>query len=146
MVLQKRGNGWYGEGQADIHEEIARYASLNGYQADHFADAVCGCGSRQFGLSLDDNAGAAVRRCAECKMLHPIGDSSEYIDEAKLEDCACPCGQEALEISAGVSLYDGSRDVRWLYLGCRCPQCGLTAVYGDWKNECEDYQTLLTKV
>ena len=66
--------------------------------------------------------------------------------EAQLEECACPCGREAFKISAGVSLYEGSHDVRWLYLGCRCAQCGLTAVYGDWKNECEGYQTLLVKV
>lgn len=30
-------------------------------------------------------------------------------------------------------------DVRWLYLGCRCVTCGLTACYGDWKNEYPGY-------
>jgi hypothetical protein len=51
-----------------------------------------------------------------------------------------------LEITVGVSLYANSEDVRWLYLGCRCPQCGLTAVYGDWKCEFVAYDLLLKKV
>lgn len=77
---------------------------------------------------------------------HPIGDSANYLDEAELEECACPCGMEAFEITAGVSLYTNSEDVRWLYLGCRCPACGLTAVYGDWKNEFDNYRKLLALV
>ncbi|WP_193378329.1 hypothetical protein [Schlesneria paludicola] len=30
-------------------------------------------------------------------------------------------------------------------LGFRCTACGLTAVYGDWKNEYNGYQELLAK-
>ncbi len=146
MTLQKRGSQWYGDSQADVHGEITRYAALNGYRADHVADAVCMCGGRNFLLSLDEDAGVAVRRCAACKAAHPIGDSSQFMNEARLAECACPCGEEALEISVGVSLYNGSQDVRWLYLGCRCGSCGLTAVYGDWKNEHDDYRSLLAKV
>ena len=50
------------------------------------------------------------------------------------------------EISAGVALYQDSQDVRWLYVGCRCVCCGLTACYGDWKNEYPGYETLLRAV
>ncbi len=99
-----------------------------------------------FGLKLDDDAGVAVRRYGGCNTEHPIGDSDEYLDEAQLAECSCPCGHELFEISVGVALYDDSQDVRRLYLGCRCAQCGLTAVYGDWKNECEDYQSLLANL
>lgn len=146
MTHQKRGEHWYGSNHTDIHGEIMRYAGLNGYPAEHFADAICQCGGRHFRLSLDDDAGAAVRRCADCNGNHPIGDSSDYLDEAKPEECSCLCGQDVFEISAGVALYAGGQDVRWLYLGCRCISCGLTAVYGDWKNEHEGYPSLLAKV
>ena len=81
-----------------------------------------------------------------CMAEHPIGDSNEYLDEAELEECACPCGGKEFEITVGVSLYEESEDVRWLYLGCRCPKCGLTAVYGDWKNEFNGYRDLLARV
>jgi hypothetical protein len=141
-----RGEFRYGDGQTDIREELLRYSKLNAYVAHHFAHAVCKCGGKLFRLSLDDTEGAAVRKCRGCESEHAIGDSDEYLDEAELQECACPCGGEDLEITVGVSLYADSEDVRWLYLGCRCPKCGLTAVYGDWKNEFNGYRELLGRV
>ncbi len=146
MTLTKRGEYDYGDSQADIRDEILRYSTLNGYLAQHFADAVCKCSHRTFTLSLDDAAGVAVRTCAACGVIHPMGDSDQFMQEAQPEECACPCGKERFEITIGVSLYDDSRDMRWLYLGCRCPGCGLTAVYGDWKNEFEGYEEFLSRI
>ena len=146
MTLTKRGKYSYGDSQADIRDELLRYSKANAYVAEHFADAVCKCGGILFRLGLDDNEGAAVRTCIACKADHSIGDSDEFLEEAELGECACPCGQEEFEISVGVSLYEGSEDVKWLYLGCRCPKCGLTAVYGDWKNEYIGYKELLARV
>ncbi|WP_437811115.1 hypothetical protein [Sorangium sp. So ce1078] len=146
IVLKKRGKHWYGDSQADVREVLLRYSGDNAYLAHHFADAVCECGGTQFRLALDEAEGAAVRTCVACACDHPIADSDEYLEDAELEQCACPCGNEAFEITVGVSLYDESEDVRWLYLGCRCPTCGLAAVYGDWKNEFNGYQALLARV
>lgn len=146
MSLKKRGRYRYGDGQADIPEEILRYSRANGYVAEHFASATCPCGGRVFRLALDDTEGAAVRTCTACGQEHPMGDSAAYLADADLGECACPCGGETFEITVGVSLYAQSEDVRWLYLGCRCPSCGLTAVYGDWKNELEGYRALLARV
>ncbi len=146
MVLKKRGKYHYGDNQADIREDMLRYSKANIYQAQHFCDATCKCGGKLFKLALDETEGAAVRTCAQCISEHPIGDSGEYLEDAELEECACPCGGEEFEITVGVSLYEGSEDVRWLYLGCRCPKCGLAAVYGDWKNEFSGYQVLLNRV
>ncbi len=146
MTLHTRGAHRYGDDQADIRAELLRYSTANAYPVQHYADAVCRCGSRHFQLSLDDTEGAAVRRCAGCQQEHPMGDSEEYLEEATLEACACPCGADKFEITAGVSLYADSAAVRWLYLGCRCRQCGLTAVYGDWKNEFESYGELLANI
>jgi hypothetical protein len=146
MALEKRGKHFYGESQADIRTELLRYSERNGYAAEHFADATCKCGKKVFKLRLDDNQGAAVRTCVGCSAEHPIGDSDEFLDDADLGECACPCGCEEFEITVGVSIYEDSSDVRWLYLGCRCSKCGLTAVYGDWKNEFNGYQELLGRV
>jgi hypothetical protein len=146
MALKERGKYRYGDSQADIRNEVLRYSEENDYVAEHFADAVCKCGSKLFHLELDDNAGAAIRICVGCKTQHPIGDSEEFLEEAELNECGCPCGQEEFEITVGVSLYEGSEDVKWLYVGCRCPKCGLTAVYGDWKNEYIGYRELLARV
>jgi hypothetical protein len=146
MALRKRGKYYYGDSQADIRGEILRYSRRVKYLSQHYADPVCECGGKRFWLFLDDTQGAAVRACPACEAEHPIGDSDEFLEEADLEECACPCGNEEFEITVGVSLYADSEDVRWLYVGCRCPECGLTAVYGDWKNEYEGYQELLARV
>lgn len=146
MTLKTRGKYRYGDSQADIREELLCYSKKNAYVAQHFADAACKCGGKIFRLLLDDNEGAAVRICVACKDEHPMGDSDEYLEGAELGECACPCGNEEFEITVGVSLYDDSEDVKWLYVGCRCPRCGLTAVYGDWKNEYIGYRGLLDRV
>ena len=149
MALNKRGRFWYGDDQSDIRGEVLRYSTVNGsdgYPAHHFADAVCTCSNKQFRLLLDDNEGVAIRICTACGIEHPIGDSAEFMEEAELEECTCPCDGIQFEITAAVSLYPDSEDVRWLYLGCRCPACGLTAVYGDWKNEFNGYQALLSQI
>lgn len=145
MALTKRGKYRYGENQQDIREEVLRY-SASSYPAHHFAGAMCTCGGSLFRLQMDETEGVAVRGCVACGREHPIGDSAEYLEEAELDECECPCGGQEFEVTVGVSLYADSEDVRWLYLGCRCPQCGLTAVYGDWKNEFNDYRQLLAQV
>ncbi len=148
MALQKRGKWWYGDSQADIRDELIRVWKLNEYIPTQFADAQCVCGGRLFRLRLDEEAGAAIRVCTRenCAQSHPIADSDEYLEDADLEECACPCGEEKFEITVGVHLYEGSDDVKWLYLGCRCPSCGVTGNYGDWKNEFIDYRKLLARV
>ena len=146
MALRKRGKWRYGDSQADIRDEILRYSKRNEYIAHHFADAVCKCGGRLFVLRMDDAAGAAIRKCVSCLEEHPIGDSGDYLDETELQMFQCVCLENVFEITIGVSLFDDGEDVRWLYVGCRCPKCGLTGVYGDWKNEFNGYRELLARV
>lgn len=146
MALKKLGKHRYGENHADIREELRRYCEQNGYPAEHFADAIGACGAKIFRLSLDDTEGAAVRTCVACADAHPIGDSADYLENAEIGECACPCGDEDLELSVGVALYEESEDVRRIYVRCRCVKCGLTAVYGDWKNEFNCYKELLARV
>jgi hypothetical protein len=146
VTLQKRGRYRYGDGPDDVREEIRRYSKLAEYPAAHFADCACVCTGRRFRLSLDDTQGAAVRQCVACNTEHAIGDSADFLAGATLEEAECPCGTQAFEITVGVSLYVDSEAVRWLYLGCRCSKCGLVAVYGDWKNESDDFRVLLTQV
>src|SRR4051812_18967531 len=62
MALRSQGDYRYGDNQSDLRDEIARYSGVNGYPAQHYADAACRCGTRVFRLFFDDNEGAAVRR------------------------------------------------------------------------------------
>lgn len=146
VALWKKGKWWYSDAQSDIRGELARVGDLNEYVPTQFADAKCACGNRTFQLALDEDTGTAVRTCSKCKADHPIGDSDEYLEDADLQKSSCVCGKDVFEITIGVSLYDDSDDVSWLYVGCRCPSCCLTGCYGDWKNEFIDYRQLLKQV
>jgi hypothetical protein len=146
MSLRKRKGQAYGDVQADIPLYLFEYSTELGYPTQQYADAVCACSNRTFALALDETEGAAVRTCTACKLTHPMADSDEYLDAAELDECACPCGAEAFELTVGVSLYEGTNDVRWLYVGARCAKCGLIGCYGDWKNEFIDFTALLSRV
>jgi hypothetical protein len=112
MALKECGKYRYGESQADIRAEVLRYGKKNAYPAHPFADCLCACGGKRLRLLLDDAEGAAVRTFVGCDCVHPRGDSDEYLEEADLEGCACPCGGEEFQITADVSLYEGSEDAR----------------------------------
>lgn len=145
MAIHRRDDQFYADCQDDLPEVIRQY-SADGYPAEHFADAVCSCGCRSFELAVDENEGVAVRICTRCEAEHAIGDSDEYMEDAELEFCECLCDTAAFEITIGVALYAGSENVRWLYIGCRCLQCGLAGCYADWKNEYVGYRELLENV
>jgi hypothetical protein len=146
MALKKRGKYWYGDSQADIRGELVRYGKLDDEVPTQFKDVRCKCGSTTFRLQMDEEQGAAVRTCASCGAEHAIGDSDEYLKDANLEPRGCGCGGDAFEITVGVSLYEGSNDARWLYVGCRCPACGMLGNYGDWTSEFPDYAKLLERI
>ena len=146
MALKKRGKYWYGDSQADIRSELVRYGKADDEAPTQFKDVRCKCGSTTFRLQMDEEQGAAVRTCTECGTSQAIGDSNEYLKGANLEPRGCVCGGDVLEITIGVSLYEGSNDARWLYVGCRCPVCGVLGNYGDWTSEFPDYTRLLERV
>ena len=146
MALKKVGKYWYGDGPDDVRTEIVRYSKLNGYVAERFAESACTCGARAFRLESDEEAGAARRTCTACGTVQLMGDSAEYADEADLDFHSCICEAEAFELQSGVALYEGSQDVRWYYLGCRCVACRLVGVYADWKCEAGDAGEFLAAV
>ena len=146
MAIRQQDGHSYGDSQEDIRTKLIDYSEKNAYPATHFGDAVCVCGGRLFRLFVDEVEGAALRICSACSSSHPIGDSAEYLKGASLEECECLCGNGVFEITVGVALYGDSEDVRWLYIGCRCPKCGLTGCYGDWKNEFIGYRELLERI
>jgi hypothetical protein len=146
-MLRRNAEGYaVGDGADDLRAELVRYAQAS-YVPTRFADCVCAeCGAREFLLLIDENEGAAVRVCGTCGADWAIGDSGEFLDGAELEERECVCELPLFEITVGVALYEGSDDVRWLYVGCRCPACGVLGCYGDWKNEFNGVDALLARV
>jgi hypothetical protein len=146
MTLTKKGKFWYGTSPEDTRIEVRRYSALNGYEAVKFSASTCTCGSRTFKLDTDEDEGVAKRTCTGSGSSHLMGDSAGYVADAELQGHECVCGGTEFELTSGVALYEGSNDVRWYYIGCRCAQCHLTAVFADWKCEAGDADAFLAEV
>ncbi len=146
MAVRKKGKYYYGETQDDLIVEMKRYSRLNEYPVDQAVHAKCKCGGTFFELFLDDEEGVAQRKCVACDSLHTMADGNEYLADANPEQCICVCENPVFQITVGVSLYEDSDDVRWLYIGCRCRDCDLIGVYGHWANEFIGYQKLFAAV
>lgn len=146
MTLTRKGKHWYGSEDQDIRAAIQRFSEGNGYPATEYRASVCVCGSTLFRLFDDEDVGVARRDCVRCGQPHLMGDGAEYVEKAELEAHECLCGAEALAIQSGVALYPDSRDVRWLYIGCRCPQCQLVGVYAEWKWGAGDADAFMARV
>lgn len=146
MALVKKGKFWYGTAPEDVRAEVLRYSTRNGYVALRFGLSVCACNGKTFRLETDEDEGVARRTCMACGMAHFMGDSESFAADATLEAHECVCDGDAFELSSGVALYEGSNDVRWYYIGCRCSRCALTGVFADWKCEAGDADEFLAKV
>lgn len=120
-MRRKVGEQTYGESPADTRDELREYSTGS---CTDFADVACACGGREFHLSLDEAATAAVRTCWKCHREHALaGDPAK----ADLEECECLCGADRFEITCGAAS-------DWFFIGARCTACGLTGCYGDWQS------------
>ncbi|MET8308939.1 hypothetical protein [Micromonospora sp. NPDC005173] len=67
--------------------------------------------------------------CHDCQTGTPIAD---HLEDAELEECACPCGGETFTVGVGYAM-NTANEVRWISLGLRCVADGTLGVYTDWK-------------
>ena len=115
----------------ELQKEMLRYSELNGYPISEFSEAACNCGNRDFHLFSDDEEGGAFLVCPDCGKEHDLEASKNYIAQAQQNICSCE--HEKLSIGIGKAFYESSTDIRWVYIGARCPKCALSGVYVDWK-------------
>ena len=132
MGIDKSGKWWIGTSPDDIKEYLEAYTA-KGYPAQAVRQAKCKCGSETLELFADDNEGCAKRVCISCGVEHFICDSGEYWSDATPEKWKCiECASTKANIGVGFSLYEDG-EVRWLYVGERCLNCGILGCFAGWK-------------
>ena len=116
----------------DLAEYVRAYQA-GGYPVARVQELVCEkCQGTTFSVLVDDEEGCAAAMCRDCRHEHAIADSIDYLDDAELGECACPCGGEEFAVAVGFALRaDG--EVRWISVGLRCLADGTLGVYTDWK-------------
>jgi hypothetical protein len=132
MSIDKSGKWWIGTSVDDLREYLEAYSADN-YCIHEFRTAKCKCGGETFELLADDDEGCAKRTCTSCAIGKFICDSEEYWSDATPEQWKCiECGSTSANIGVGFSLYEDG-EVRWLYVGERCANCGILGCLAGWK-------------
>jgi hypothetical protein len=134
MSIDTSGKWWVGSEPDDIGEYLEAYSADGGYKTEEFRLSRCACGSVQFRLEADDNEGTARRTCAKCQTEHFICDSGEYWEDSEPEEWRClECKSQHTNVGVGFALYPEDKEVKWLYVGCRCAKCGILGCFAGWK-------------
>lgn len=115
----------------DLNAEVLRYSTANGYPAESIEQLTCECGCAHFTLYSDETEGGAVAVCCDCEMNLSIYDSADFLTDVGQNVCACD--GEKLCIVTGMAFYEDSEDAHWIYVGAKCPACGLAGVFVDWE-------------
>jgi hypothetical protein len=131
MAIDKSGTYWVGTEGVDI-DEYLRELTAEGYPADRFVHAKCGCGHDRFRLHVDADEGCARRTCAQCRLPHFLCDSEDAWEAGDPKEVVCPCGAKFFEIAVAFSHRDDAT-VRWITIGQRCVDCGVLGAAVDWK-------------
>jgi hypothetical protein len=132
VTVNRSGTSWTGSEAGDIDEYLAHFTAAQ-YPVSRIEHARCAsCSHDVFRIRLDDEEGCAERICTGCGTTHLLLDSEDTVEDAELEEAACPCGGETFNAAVGFALRDDG-DVRWVHLGLRCTTDGTLGVYTDWK-------------
>ncbi|GAA1851800.1 hypothetical protein [Asanoa iriomotensis] len=142
MAIDNSGEHARGDDFADLADHLRDYKP-GGYPVAQVNELACEpCGGGTFAVLVDEVEGCAQARCLACGAAALIGDSADYLEDADLGECACPCGGEDFQVAVGFALTaDG--EVRWLSVALRCVRDGTLGVYTDWKIDYEPSRHLL---
>lgn len=130
MGLRFEDNKSFGEGSEDIRQFLIYLARNHGGAITHFADAVCACGARDFGITVDESRSCLTLDCEECRRVLYLGATPITIEDKGAEVCNCDCYGDCFEVCAGMAQWPG-KTPRRLFLAARCSLCGLVASYAD---------------
>ncbi len=143
MAIDRSGDHWRGENFDDLAAYI-RLFEAGGYDVEHVREHSCPeCRGTSFRVLIDDEQGCAFTICHQCQAEAAIADSADQLDDAELEECACPCGAETFAVATGFAMFDAT-EIRHISVGLRCLTDGTLGVYTDWQIDYSPSAHLLT--
>lgn len=132
MIKIKKNGYWYGSHADDITEYLKAYAEDPNLEVK---SVQChSCGNDAFAVHLDYDESVVQIRCSKCGTEKVLLDGEEFLEEASLEAMECPVCEKskAHNVKVGFARRKNG-DVKWVYVGVRCHQCGVLGSCLDWK-------------
>ena len=131
-MIDKTGKYWTGDSPKDIDPYLRLYAEEPGLEVK---PVVChNCGGDAFELRCDGNEGVVQVKCAACGTKKILLDGEEYWENARprLRRCLVCKDSRTWNVRVGFQRRENG-DVRWVYIGNRCTNCGTLGSFLDWK-------------
>ena len=133
MPIDTSGKWWKGSTPEDVGEYL-QALSAESYAISDFRVARCPCGGDSFRFEVERDEGIAKRTCVACETEHFLCDSAENFEPGmRLKKFKCVCKAVEANLGAGFSPYEGSSEIRWLWVGHRCVACGVLGSMVDWR-------------
>jgi hypothetical protein len=132
MTIDKSGNWWKGTSPQDIAAYLEQLFAES-YPIHEHRLSVCECGSEVFSLHWIPGEDAVRRTCAKCGEKTFVCDSEESWEGKPRKYKCVECKSEKANLGVAFSLYDDMSDIRWIYVGYRCENCGVLGSFADWK-------------
>jgi hypothetical protein len=135
-VLRQRGKRWFADEPADLRALLEEKA--HGYAHEpvaEYAEAVCGCVGRRFGITVAAHGERVLLRCQACSApLHPMPVARIAASDAPQERTCLGCGGAGFEVCAAFAPYSlyGPGYAGSCFVGGWCPGCGVVGMYADW--------------
>lgn len=127
---------WTGDNADDIDEYLREYSEDNSIDIKPVICSSCGNDSLQ--LRIDQNEDAIQIKCAKCNTKKIILDCEEVWEDAKPRLRKCSVCKTSKEYNVRVGFIRRENgNVRWVYIGNRCTNCGTLGSYLDWKIDYE---------
>ena len=129
-MIDKSKDYWYG----DCADDIIEY--LNEYTENEVSKTVIvkclACKSQRFTVKIDDCEEAIEVTCVSCKKKRLLLDSEGVWADCSPEELVCPvCEKNIYNVGVGF-VYRESGEVKWVYIGHRCKNCGVLGSSCDW--------------
>ncbi|MDE6781059.1 MAG: hypothetical protein K2J40_06340 [Ruminococcus sp.] len=131
-MIDKSGQYWHSECADDIDEYLKEYSENPSIDIN---SVVCrSCGKDIFKLWVDYDEEAIQVECTECGSKKILLDCVDVWEDASPELCKCPVCRKtgSYNVKAGF-IRKENHNVKWIYIGNRCTDCGVLGSCLDWK-------------
>ncbi len=130
-MIDRTKKYWTGDSAEDINEWLLEYTE------DPRLDVkpiIChACGSDEFEMRIDADEGVIQVKCTKCNEKKILLDGEEFWEDAspRLRKCNVCKKSKIHNLRVGFIRRENG-DVKWVYIGSRCTECGTLASYLDW--------------